>query len=312
MVAAILPLGAIAQSADVDRQVAVTVDDLPATALFFEQVPPPDCDSTLLRDLTGRLLDQFSGLPATGFVNEGARICDDLRITLLPELLRAWLNAGHDLASHTFSHRAFENIGRQEFELDVVRGESTSARLLSERGERLRYFRYPFLHAPADSSAKAAFETFLSERGYTVAPVTLDGDEWIYAWAYSKAIGRADTAVAQQVGGDYVRYMEEIFAFNETFSRELLGRELPQILLIHANHLNADYFDELRVMIERRGYRFVSLEEAMADEAYSRADPYVGERGLSWLQRLAVGIEGQTRREPRSPEWVREIAERNN
>ncbi|MEM8558375.1 MAG: polysaccharide deacetylase family protein [Bacteroidota bacterium] len=306
--AAALPLAAVAQRPAIDRQVAVTVDDLPSAALVSPEDPPNYCDAALHQDLTQRLLAQFEGIPVTGFVAEGAAICDDLRVTLLPDLLRAWLDAGHDLGNHTFSHRAFENVGRTAFEIDVVRGEATTAYVMAERGQQARYFRYPFLHAPADAADKIAFERFLDERGYRVAPVTFDGGEWIYASAYSKALRRGDTEAAERVAADYLRYMSDVFAFNEAFSRDLLGRELPQILLLHANPLNADHFDDLKALLEARGYRFVSLDTAMADEAYDRPDPYLGERGLSWLQRLAVGIEGKTRPEPSAPQWVRDAA----
>ena len=293
--------GAVSQKAV--RQVAVTVDDLPAVGLAGGCNPAP------YRDLTRRLLAKLDGIPATGFVNEGGRLCEELRLQLLSELLRDWVEEGHDLANHTYSHRAFENTGLEAFKLDVIRGEAAANRVLGEFGRRMRYFRYPMLHAPADSSEKADFEAFLIERGYRIAPVTFDNDEWIYARAYQTALNRGDSTRAEQIGDDYIRYMEEVFEFNEKFSVDLLGRELPQILLIHANSLNADYFGRVKDVLVRRGYDFVSLDEAMTDEAYSREDPYLGTRGLSWLQRLAVGIEGGTRKEPAAPQWVQAAAE---
>ena len=50
-----------------------------------------------------------------------------------------------------------------------------------------RYFRHPFLHVGQDTSSSAArFEKFLAARGYTVAPVTMDNDDFVYAAAYTK------------------------------------------------------------------------------------------------------------------------------
>ena len=40
---------------------------------------------------------------------------------------------------------------------------------------------------------------------------------------------------------------------------------------------------------ERRGYRFIALEEAAADPAYgSQRDEYYGAAGISWLHRWAL------------------------
>ena len=74
----------------------------------------------------------------------------------------------------------------------------------------------------------------------------------------------------------------------------ITGSDIPQVLLIHASLLNADRFDALPRMIERRGYTFVTLEEALADSAYRSADTYVGPAGITWLHRWALtrGVTG--------------------
>ena len=103
---------------------------------------------------------------------------------------------------------------------------------------------------------------------------------------------------------DYLRYMESVFAAMEGVSRELLGREIAQVLLLHANALNADYFPRLAAMMKARGYRFVTLEDALRDPAYARPDTYVGEKGFSWLHHWEI-TEGKKRSpSPDPPDWV--------
>ena len=160
-------------------------------------------------------------------------------------LLRAWLDRGHELGNHTYSHRDLNTQPLDWFEQDVVRGEPVTRRLLAEKGRRLRYFRHPFLHVGLDLDKRRAFESFLAGRGYTVAPVTIDNDEYVYAAAYADARRRGDTPMATRLAEDYLRYMESVFSFIEGVSRDLLGREIPQVLLLHANALNADRFPQL-------------------------------------------------------------------
>ena len=90
--------------------------------------------------------------------------------------------------------------------------------------------------------------------------------------------------------------METIVKHFEKLSLDFLGYEVKQILLLHANTLNADYLDELIQMFQNRKYEFISLDAALQDPAYQLEDVPV-KKGLSWLHRwmLAKGLEIQRR-----------------
>jgi hypothetical protein len=155
-----------------------------------------------------------------------------------------------------------------------------------------------------DLDKRRAFEAFLHERGYTIAPVTIDNDEWIYAAIYADARRRGDEALAARIVVDYLRYMDSVFAFFEGVSRRLVGRDIAHVLLLHANALNADTFPALVRAMTARGYRFVSLETALADPVYSRPDTYVGSWGISWLHHWEVTEGRQRSPSPDPPDWV--------
>jgi len=283
---------------DTLRAVAVTIDDLPAVARGG--LPG-------WQRVTNRLLDHLTthDIPAVGFVNE-SKLEQPGEEKARIALLQQWVDARLELGNHTYGHISFHNTPLDSFEADVLRGEVVTRRLLGTHGMTPRYFRHPYLHTGPDDATKAAFARFLHEHGYTIAPVTIDNDEWIYAAAYRTAAG--DSAMMQRVGEAYVRYMDEVFAFYEQLSKELLGYEIKQVLLLHANELNADYFGELAQMMTRRGYTFITLEEALRDEAYRLGDPYTGRHGLSWLQRWAIGRGEEPGDEPRVDRFVRELS----
>ena len=285
------------------RRVAVTFDDLPATA-----VVGGDCHEQALLDLTNRLLELIGEheVPATGLVTE-SRVCDDLREDLLPRLLSMWLDAGHDLGNHSFSHLDLNTTPVPIYEEDVIRGEEITRRLLDERGTPLRFFRYPLLHTGADIGTREAVEAFLRHRGYTNAPVTIDSQEWVFAGVYSRAKERGDEATMKRVVDSYIPFMEGVFAFFEQWSTMVLGYEPPQVLLLHANELNADHFGQLVEMMHGRGYEFISLETALEDPAYELPDGYVGRRGLSWLHRWALAKGMELEEEQREPAWLAEM-----
>jgi Polysaccharide deacetylase len=220
-------------------------------------------------------------------------------------MLRMWLDAGFELGNHTYSHRDLNTIPLDEFQADVLRGEVVTRGLLAAQGRRLRYFRHPFLHVGAELRTRRAFEAFLASHGYTVAPVTMDNDDFVYAAAYANALRRDDAAAAARIADDYLRYMEEVFSFFEDVSQRVLGREIAQVLLVHANSLNADRFGAVAETLVRRGYRFISLAEALEDPAYRLPDEFVGAPSNSWFNHWEVTAGRPPIPTPAPPPWVR-------
>jgi peptidoglycan/xylan/chitin deacetylase (PgdA/CDA1 family) len=265
------------------RQVAVTFDDLPIAGVL-----PRDIDSS--RSLTTRLVGELAArrIPAIGFVNErqlaGGDGVDPARVALL----RQWADAGLELGNHGYSHVDLHATPLEPFEADVARGDAVIGPIMREHGRAVRFFRHPYLHTGRDLDTRDRFDRFLAERGYRVAPVTIDSDEYVFAAAFDRAAARGDTAAAREIAAAYVPYMEAKVAYFERNARDLFGREIPQVLLVHANMLNAERFGDLAAMFERRGYAFVPLDSALADPAYSTPDRFVGPGGITWLHRWAL------------------------
>jgi beta-lactamase regulating signal transducer with metallopeptidase domain/peptidoglycan/xylan/chitin deacetylase (PgdA/CDA1 family) len=264
------------------RQVAVTFVTFPANNIY---------DDGRLVNKTRKLIRSLAAndVHAVAFVNE-ARLYrqdgtqDEARVGLL----REWLDAGHELGNETAHHTSLYHASVEEFEQDVIAGEQTMSKLMAERGRRLRYFSYPYLNTGATPAAKAEVEKFLAARGYLIHPVTIDNMDWLFSHAYIEALRRDDEQTAARIRAEYVPYMEHMFEFSENYSREVTGREIPQVLMLTGGALTADCFDDLAAMLKRRGYTFVTMEQATADEAYSLPDNYTGQHGDSWLARWAA------------------------
>ena len=284
------------------RRVAVTFDDLPFTG---------DGGKTTLselREFTSKLLGTLASnkIPAIGFVNERKLQHEGEREARIA-VLKMWTDAGLELGNHTYGHAGFYRTPLAAFQQQVVDGEPVTRSLLAARGMKLRYFRHPYLNTGPDLKTKEAFERFLDARGYRVAPVTIDNAEWIFAAAYAQALQRGDRETARRIADEYVPYMERMFEFYEGMSIELFGREIQQTLLVHANALNADHFGRVAAMLKRRGYEFVTLDEALKDKAYEHHDTYTGEMGISWLQRWAITRGGKFKKEPALPPYVQQF-----
>lgn len=298
-------LFAIADSAQIpNRTVAITIDDLPVVSTRG--------DIKNRQQITKKMLAHIkkAKVPAIGFVNENKLYDKDKRDEKQIELLRLWLAAGLELGNHTFSHRSLNRIELADYEADLLKGETITKELLKAKGREMRFFRHPFLHTGRTLEIKKEFDTFLAKHGYTIAPITFDNADYIFSRAYDIAFDKKDKKLMKRVGDAYVPYMESKLEYWERQSVKLFGREIPQTLLIHANFINSDYFDELAAMFVRRGYKFVDLETALKDDAYKLPDTFVGGAGISWLHRwaLARGKENVLPDEPTVPEFVLKLS----
>jgi len=101
--------------------------------------------------------------------------------------------------------------------------------------------------------------------------------------------------------------------FAEKISPEVFGREIPQLLLIHANAITSDCLDEMLSKFEARGYTFATLDAVMADPAYQTKDTYVSKYGPSWLFRWmkSKGMDVDFKADPDPPKWVMDLYNAN-
>jgi peptidoglycan-N-acetylglucosamine deacetylase len=282
----------------VDRQVAVTIDDLPAG--MADRLPAADITA-----LTAKLLGTLRDLkiPVVGFVNE-KKLYKTGEVDERIKALQMWLDYGFELGNHTYSHASLNQVGLKAWEEEVIRGESVTNTLLAPRKMKLRYFRHPYLDTGRDLITRRQAEAFLAERGYRIAPITLDGWDWMFAGLYEDAKKRNDTALQQQIVKEYLAYHDAVFAYSEQLSVKVVGYEPKQILLLHASNLEADHIGELMDVLRKRGYRFITLEDALGDTAYSLPDDYVGEEGTGWLDHWAITQGKIPRGAPVFPQWV--------
>ena len=301
----VLSLPSIAAGADPQRLVAVTVDDLPmaGTPTLAEAQAATQAILAALR---------AHGAPAIGFVNEDKLLVPgevDARISIL----EAWVDAGMELGNHNFGHVGFQKTPLDQYEEAVLKGEVVTRWLLAQRGRVPRFYRHPYTQTGPTAFDKTAFESFLREHGYTVAPFTIEYDDFIFAAVYEAAIRRGEDDEVSRTRDAYVAHLDAAVDAFESMAEDLFGRAIPHVLLLHANLLNGDALDAILAVLERRGFRFVTLEEALRDPAYESPDGYIGPHGPSWLRRWSIGLERPTRvaGQPDPPTWIMERYDRS-
>ena len=284
-------------SAAVDAQtrtVALTFDDLPG-ADSREAAALGTTNASILH-----ALDRHHAI-TTGFVIGE-------RVQALPngrDLLQMWIDHGHDLGNHTYSHGDLNDQSVQAFEGEVTRGESAFRPLLPSPRTLPLYLRFPFNHAGDTAEKHTAVASLLAGRGYEVAVCTIENSDYVFANAYARALA-AGGAGAAMLRAEYLAHTAKIIDYFIGLHRMVFGRETAHVMLLHVNRLNADVLDALLELFEQRQFRFVSLKEAQSDPAYRTADTWATKSGAMWAYRWArsLGVKVNGALEPEPAPWV--------
>jgi peptidoglycan/xylan/chitin deacetylase (PgdA/CDA1 family) len=284
-------------------QVAITFDDLPLASGLKRPVGVRDLAEA--RAINASILGALRrrGVPATGFVNEqhvralGAGAA---------AVLRAWTRGSFDLGNHFYSHADVNDLTVQQAQDEIVRGEPTIRALLREVSRAPRFLRFPFNHLGDKREKQEAIEQFIAHRGYRLAPCTIDGSDYLFNGAFALAKSRRDFAAMRRLEDAYISFSGAAIDWYTALDRQVLGYAPPHVMLLHASPLNAAAIGAILKLFEQRGYRFVTLSEALADPAYSIPDTYVTQYGpmwgYRWARELHVRVNGAA--EPEPPSWV--------
>lgn len=268
------------------NKVAITFDDLPCTNCI---------DTEASVRVNQKILASIKAFqaPAIGFVNEGKLYTANQQVDeRKKEILQQWLEQGLELGNHTYSHIVINNVSVEAYEADLLKGEKITRPMMKSYGKELKWFRHTQLRTGPTSAYKKKLDEVLQKHGYSTAPVTIDNDEYVYAYCYHHALKQGDSISMRLIAYDYLSYIQSIIGYYESLSRQVTGRNINHVLLLHANELNADYLGELLTLFKQRNYEFIGLDEALTDKVYQLPEAQ-SPRGLSWLHRwqLAKGDE---------------------
>ena len=276
------------------KKVAVTFDDLPFACM---------CETQEEKNaLTDKLISTFKthNIPVLGFVNEQKLHTNGLADPAKVALIQRWLDARLELGNHGYNHVNITEIPLDEYKQEILKGEKISRELSRKAKMPFRYFRHPYLSPGNTLAIRKELDVFLKQNKYKIAPNTITYQDYTFSDAYEMALKLGDTETAKKIREAYIPYTISQFEAAEKQSDDLFSRQVNQILMVHANMLNADAFGDVAAALKNRGYSFISTDEALKDPAYSRPDTTQGRAGVTWLSRWASEM-GKTNRYDRMP-----------
>lgn len=256
-----------AGAADKPRlKVALTFDDLPINGTL----PEGRKQSDFARE-TIAVLKKHRIPPSYGFVNA-------VQLERNPDGARAlqiWVNGGHPVASHTYNHLNFTKNSIEDFQREILRNEPALELLMPPNGKEgklakhdWRWFRYPYLHEGDTLEKRRAVRAFLAANGYRIAQTTIDWEDYIWNSSYARCWMKKDEASIRWLRESYLTAAREFIRFGVTQSRQVFGRDINHVVLLHLGAFSSQILPDLFRVFDEEGFDIVTLEEAQADAAY--------------------------------------------
>ncbi len=258
----------------------ITVDDLPLMLPDFH----PDPKERLR--ITQGMLEVLARhqVPAVGLVTWGRYEDAESR-----QLLELWLEAGHELGNHTVLQLDYNRTDIETYRADAEEGRRRLDELLAPHGKKPRFFRFPQLHEGDTEEKLVAMREYLQASGQRSLPVTLDSLDWSFERRWVQARLAVNARALERLGREYQDSLRLAVGTYRRLGEELLGRPVPQILLLHGGEVGVAQWDSFFTWLRQEGFRFATADEVLADVAYSEMPSYFGPLGASLWDRLADG-----------------------
>ena len=221
-----------------------------------------------------------------GFVNAK-------RVVESPEtlqVLKTWVTSGNLLGNHTYSHPDLAKTSLPAYLADIEANEPVLADLMS--GLDFKYFRFPFLAEGNTQAKRDGVRDFLARSHYNTAEVSMDFFDYEWVDAFTRCKKNNDSLSIAWLKQSFIEQALNGLEIAQRLSDLLFGRDIKYILLTHIGAFQAEMMDELLTAYQKKGARFISLAEAMADEAYRLNANLLRERTYTFLNqiRLARGL----------------------
>jgi peptidoglycan-N-acetylglucosamine deacetylase len=257
------------------ESVAITFDDLPLNGILAPGTTRVIVVRQVLAALTERRAPQVYGFVNASKLEGNADAAAALKL---------WVSAGERVGNHTYSHVDLHEVAPADFLLDVRRNEP--ALELLDPSDAWRWFRYPYLREGNTVEKRRAVRAELRDRGYRVAQVTLDYEDYLWNSAYARCASKGDSQSIDWLRSTYLTTASQYFDVNRQMAKLVFGREISHVLLLHLGAFSSTILPDLLDLLGKKGFRLVTLEEAQSDPAYEADPDAASQSGGSLLEQL--------------------------
>jgi peptidoglycan-N-acetylglucosamine deacetylase len=264
-------------------ELAITVDDLPVHG-----DTPPGMDRIEIAAKMIAALHAADAGDVYGFGNGEPLEWDPA----WREVFHAWRQAGYRLGNHTYSHKDLGQVPVEEFLADVEKMDQAMDSL-SPGANGVKMFRYPYLSEGNTLEKRNRVRDYLSRKGYRIAQVTVDYEDWAWTNAYARCAAKNDEQAIRWLRTHVVKAARRQLLHAQRLARLLMGRDIKHILLIHVGAFTTLSAQDVLASFKTDGVRFISLQAALEDPVYGINPGLPMPDGRNFLEQLAAmkGVE---------------------
>ncbi len=276
VLAVLLVFAAVPASAQDEKRIAISFDDIPRHPGGF--MTPDERTVRLIAGLHEAGVEQAAFFVTTGNLEDDYGKGGEARI-------RAYVAAGHVIANHSHSHTWLWQSDPAAYIADLDKAE---AWLAGKPGKR-PWYRFPYLDEGRELERRDAVRAALRERGLKNGYVTVDNWDWAIDDLARKAVEAGRAIDLEALGELYVETIVGTADFNDRIAREALGRSPAHVLLLHETDLNALFIADVVAGLRAAGWTIITMDEAYADPI-AEAEPdtlYLGGGRVSALAYIA-------------------------
>lgn len=199
-------------------------------------------------------------------------------------LARQWGKEGHRIGNHTVTHPYFPSakVRLEDFEREVVACDAVIKTLPGYT----RRFRFPYLKEGDTAVKRDGLRAFLRSLHYRPGPVSIDTSDWVYNARLKERLKREPGADLAPYRDAYLAHLWDRATYYDGLSRQVLGRSVRHVMLLHHNLINALFLKDVIQRFRDKGWRVVDATRAFEDPVYRR-QPKVLPAGESLLWSLA-------------------------
>jgi len=180
---------------------------------------------------------------------------------------RAWGQAGHALANHTMTHPDLNDakVTLAQYQQEVL----DCDRIIAGLPGYQKWYRFTYLREGNTKDKRNGMRTFLRQQGYRNGYVTLDTSDWRLNEKLTEVLEKNPQANVEPIREAYLAHIRQRALAYRELAQKLQGRDIPQVLLLHHNLINALWLDDVIKQFKEMGWTIVTPAQAYADPVYA-------------------------------------------
>lgn len=202
-------------------------------------------------------------------------------------LAKTWGQAGHVVGNHTMTHPDLNNskLSLEQYQQEVLECDALIRTLPGYQ----KWFRYTYLREGNTAEKRDGMRAFLKQQGYRNAYVSLDTSDWRFDDKLREMLKKNPQADLSPIKQLYLAHVRQRALAYRALAQQLQGRDVPQVILLHHNLINALWLDDVVAQFKAMGWSITTPAAAFADPLYQLM-PDRAAAGQSLLLSMALTL----------------------